>query len=95
MHVHITALTLLRINAFTDSHTSAVNDPNDLNVLNEIDKNQIDDQVRFENLEICQRAVEVARKLFRLAETMEEKKLFRFADQLRGSGLSMPNNPVK
>ena len=47
---------------------------------------------RFENLEIWQRAVEVARKLFRLAAILEEKKLFRFADQLRGSGLSMPNN---
>ena len=47
---------------------------------------------RFENLEIWQRAVEVARKLFKLASILEEKKLFRFADQLRGSGLSMANN---
>lgn len=50
---------------------------------------------RFENLEIWQRAVEVAGKLFKLAGILEEKKLFRFADQLRGSGLSMANNPVK
>lgn len=35
---------------------------------------------RFENLEIWQRAAEVAGKLFRLA------------DQLRGAALSMPNN---
>lgn len=47
---------------------------------------------RFENLEIWQRSVEVARKLFRLADFLEKKKLYRFADQLRGSGLSMPNN---
>jgi four helix bundle protein len=47
---------------------------------------------RFENLEIWQRAVEVARKLFRLADILEEKKLYRFADQLRGAGISMPNN---
>jgi len=47
---------------------------------------------RFENLEIWQRSVEVARKLFRLADVLERKKLYRFADQLRGSGLSMPNN---
>jgi len=47
---------------------------------------------RFENLEIWQRAVEVARKLFRLADALEKRKLYRFADQIRGAGLSMPNN---
>jgi len=47
---------------------------------------------RFENLEIWQRAVEVAEKLFRVAENLEKNKLYRFADQLRGAGLSMPNN---
>ena len=47
---------------------------------------------RFENLEIWQRSVEVARKLFRLADDFEKNKLYRFADQLRGAGLSMPNN---
>lgn len=47
---------------------------------------------RFENLDIWQRAVEVARKLFRLADDLEKRKLYRFADQLRGAGLSMPNN---
>ena len=47
---------------------------------------------RFENLEIWQRSVEVARKLFRLAQELEKMKLYRFADQLRGAGLSMPNN---
>lgn len=47
---------------------------------------------RFENLDIWQRAAEVASKLFRLARKFEEMKLFRFADQLRGSALSMTNN---
>lgn len=47
---------------------------------------------RFENLDIWQRAVEVARKLFRLAESLEERKLFKFAEQVRSGGLSMPNN---
>jgi four helix bundle protein len=47
---------------------------------------------RFENLAIWQRAVEVARKLFRLAESLEEKRLFKFAEQVRSAGLSMPNN---
>jgi len=47
---------------------------------------------RFENLEIWQRAVDVARKLFRIADILEDKKLFRFAEQIRGAALSMPNN---
>ena len=47
---------------------------------------------RFENLLIWQRSAEVARKLFRLADMLEEKKLYRFAEQIRGAGLSMPNN---
>ncbi len=47
---------------------------------------------RFEDLEIWKRSVEVARKLFALAQDFECRKLYRFADQLRGAGLSMPNN---
>jgi len=47
---------------------------------------------RFEDLEIWRRSVEIARKLFALAQDFENKKLYRFADQLRGAGLSMPNN---
>ena len=47
---------------------------------------------RFENLEIWQRSVDIARKLFKIADSLETKKLYRFADQLRGAGLSMSNN---
>ncbi|MCX5809720.1 MAG: four helix bundle protein [Proteobacteria bacterium] len=47
---------------------------------------------RFENLDIWQRACQIATKLFSIADMLEEKKLYRFADQLRGAGLSMPNN---
>jgi len=47
---------------------------------------------RFENLEIWQRAVDVARKLFRLADFLDEKRFFKFAEQVRSAGLSMPNN---
>jgi len=47
---------------------------------------------RFEKLQIWQKAVEVARKLFRVADILEGKRLFRFAEQIRGAGLSMPNN---
>jgi len=30
--------------------------------------------------------------IFRLADMLEEKKLYRFAEQIRSAGLSMPNN---
>jgi len=47
---------------------------------------------RFEDLEIWQIAKELAKDLFNLADILESKKLFRFAEQLRASALSMPNN---
>jgi len=50
---------------------------------------------RFQDLKIWQLAIEIADELFDVAENLEEKRLYRFADQLRGSGMSMSNNPVK
>jgi len=47
---------------------------------------------RFMDLEIWQDAMEVARRLFDLADRLESKRLYRFAEQLRGSGLSMSDN---
>ncbi len=47
---------------------------------------------RFQNLNIWQRAADVAGKLFRIADSLEEKRRFRFAEQLRGAALSMTNN---
>lgn len=47
---------------------------------------------RFEDLEIWKEAISIAQELFRIADDLEAKKLWRFADQLRGVGLSMPNN---
>jgi len=47
---------------------------------------------RFEDLEIWKLAIEIARILFDIADELEKKKLFRFAEKLRGAGLSMPNN---
>ena len=47
---------------------------------------------RFQDLKIWQLALEIANDLFDIADTLEQKKLFRFADQLRGSGMSMSNN---
>ncbi len=37
-------------------------------------------------------AIEIAEELFEIADRLERMRLFRFADQLRGSGLSMSNN---
>ncbi len=37
-------------------------------------------------------AIEVADKLFDIADGLEKKRLYRFAEQLRGAGMSMSNN---
>ena len=47
---------------------------------------------RFQDLKIWQLAIEVAIDLFDVADELEQKKLYRFADQLRGAGMSMSNN---
>lgn len=47
---------------------------------------------RFQDLEIWTMAIEIADELFDIADDLEHKKLFRFAVQLRGSGMSMSNN---
>jgi four helix bundle protein len=43
-------------------------------------------------LKIWQLAIEIADALFDIADNLERKKLFRFAEQLRGSAMSMSNN---
>jgi len=47
---------------------------------------------RFQNLEIWKEAIEIAMILFDIADELEAKKLWRFADQCRGVGMSIPNN---
>jgi four helix bundle protein len=47
---------------------------------------------RFQDLKIWQLAIEIANELFDVADDLEQKKLYRFADQLRGAGISMSNN---
>jgi four helix bundle protein len=47
---------------------------------------------RFQDLEIWQMAIEIADELFDIADGLEQKKLYRFAEQLRGAGMSMSNN---
>lgn len=47
---------------------------------------------RFQDLKIWQLAIEIADELFDQADNLEKKKLYRFAEQLRGAGMSMSNN---
>ena len=47
---------------------------------------------RFQDLKIWHLAIENADELFDIADGLEQKRLFRFAEQLRGSGMSMSNN---
>ena len=47
---------------------------------------------RFQDLKIWQLAIDIANELFDVADNLEQKKLYRFADQLRGAGMSMSNN---
>ena len=37
-------------------------------------------------------AIEIADELFDIADALDKKRLYRFAEQLRGAGMSMPNN---
>ena len=47
---------------------------------------------RFQDLRIWQLAVEIADELFDIADDLENRKLFKFAEQLRAAGMSMSNN---
>jgi four helix bundle protein len=47
---------------------------------------------RFEDLEIWKIAREMAVRFHRLAEGLEAKKCYRYAEQLRAAALSVPNN---
>ena len=47
---------------------------------------------RFQDLKIWQLAIEIANELFDIADDLEQRKLYRFAEQLRGAGMSMSNN---
>ena len=47
---------------------------------------------RFQNLEIWKMAIEIADVLFDIADDLGNRHLFRFAEQLRASGMSMSNN---
>ncbi len=47
---------------------------------------------RFEDLEIWQQAKQLAIKFHKLAEQLDGRRLYRYAEQLRAAGLSLTNN---
>ena len=47
---------------------------------------------RFEDLEIWQLGRILAVKLHKLADELDKKRLYRYAEQLRAAGLSLTNN---
>ena len=49
---------------------------------------------RFEDLEIWQLAVELAVLFHRVAARLDERRLYRYAEQLRGAGLSLSPLPA-
>lgn len=47
---------------------------------------------RFQNFEIWKKAIKIGYKLLDVADTLEKRKLYRFAEQVRGASLSISNN---
>ena len=47
---------------------------------------------RFQDLEVWQLAIEIADELFDIADNLDKRKFYRFAEQLRGAGMSISNN---
>ncbi len=47
---------------------------------------------RFQDLQIWQFAIDLSDELLDIADDLEDRKLFRFAEQLRGAAMSISNN---
>jgi len=47
---------------------------------------------RFENMDIWKDAIEISDKLFDYADKAEDRRFFKFAEQLRAATLSISNN---
>jgi len=47
---------------------------------------------RFQDLKIWQLSIQIADELLDVAENLEKKRLYRFAEQLRGAAMSAPDN---
>jgi len=58
----------------------------------EMDEVDSGTKFRFQELDIWRRAVALGNELFDIAEDLETRKLYRFAEQLRAAGLSISNN---
>jgi len=52
----------------------------------------VEKQFRFEELEIWRRAAAMSDGMFALCDQLEQRKCFRFAEQLRAATLSITNN---
>ncbi len=50
------------------------------------------DDFRFEQLDIWKESIEISDDLFDFADRADDKKLFKFAEQLRSAALSISNN---
>ena len=49
-------------------------------------------QFRFQDFEIWKKGVSLSAPLFEIVEELDKKRLFRFAEQLRGVTMSVTNN---
>jgi len=52
----------------------------------------LDKQFRFQDLEIWRKGAAISGTLFDLADALDQKRLYRFAEQLRAATLSITNN---
>lgn len=50
------------------------------------------DSFRFENMEIWKDSISISDMLFDFADKAEDKKCYRFAEQLRAAAMSISNN---
>ena len=50
------------------------------------------DYFRFENMDIWKDAIEISDRLFDYSDKAEDKRYFRFAEQLRSASMSISNN---
>lgn len=47
---------------------------------------------RFQDMQIWQESIDLADVLLDVADELEQKRMFRFTDQLRGAAMSVSNN---
>lgn len=47
---------------------------------------------RFQDMDIWKKAIEIGDRLMDVGDALEERRLYRFAEQIRGAGLSISNN---